>query len=288
MRVLLTGANGQLGKCIQDRAPKKVELIALSREELDITNQSDVMTLCDNIKPDLIINAAAYTAVDKAESEPDIAFAINVIGPENLALAATKHDIPIIHISTDYVFDGESTTPYTPKCKTNPKSVYGHTKLAGEKAIQAITNKYIIIRTAWVFSEYGNNFVKTMLRLGAEREQLGIVADQIGCPTYAGDLAQYVFDLIARLNNNTSAIFGFYHYCGDKQVSWYELAQAIFDVASTKQVLTNKPRLTKLTTAEYPTPAARPVFSVMRNTSQNAAYSDWQASLDKLIHKGIL
>ena len=283
MKVLLTGANGQLGKCIQDRAPEEVELIALTRSELDIADQVSVMTVCEKIQPDFIINAAAYTAVDKAESEPEAAFAINATGPENLALAAAKYNIPIIHISTDYVFDGTSTTPYTPQCKTNPKSVYGETKLAGEKAIQAITNKHIIIRTAWVFSEYGNNFVKTMLKLGAERDELGIVADQTGCPTYAGDLAHYIFDLLACLNNSSSVIFGVYHYCGDKQVSWYEFAQAIFYVACSKQLITKKPQLTKLTTLEYPTPAARPAFSVMKNTSKNAAYSDWQTSLDKMV-----
>ncbi|KAA1162958.1 dTDP-4-dehydrorhamnose reductase [Pseudoalteromonas distincta] len=283
MKVLLTGANGQLGRCIQDRTPTDIDLIALTRAELDITDQVNVMTLCEKLKPDFIINAAAYTLVDKAESAPETAFAINVTGAENLAYAAAKLDIPIIHVSTDYVFDGTAITPYTPNCPTNPQSVYGQTKLDGENSIKAITSKHIIIRTAWVFSEYGNNFVKTMLRLGAERDELGIVADQVGCPTYAGDLAKCIFDFLVLIKSNATKAFGIYHFCGDEQVSWYEFASAIFDEAKTKKVVVNKPILKKLTTSEYPTPAKRPKYSVMKDSSPHVDYSDWQTALKNII-----
>ena len=283
MKVLLTGANGQLGRCIQDRAPEGIELIALTRAELDITDQANVMALCEKLKPDFIINAAAYTAVDKAESNPAAVGAINLTGSENLAYAAAKLDIPIIHVSTDYVFDGTAITPYIPSCPTNPQSVYGQTKLDGENSIKAITSKHVIIRTAWVFSEYGNNFVKTMLRLGAERDELGIVADQIGCPTYAGDLAQCIFNFITLIKNNTKTVFGIYHFCGDEQVSWYEFANAIFDEAKTKKVIVNKPLLKKLTTSEYPTPAKRPKYSVMKDTSPHVSFSDWRTALKNII-----
>jgi dTDP-4-dehydrorhamnose reductase len=283
MKVLLTGANGQLGRCIQDRTPEGVELIALTRAELDISDQVSVMSLCEKLKPNFIINAAAYTAVDKAESNPEAARAINTIGPENLAYAAAKSDIPIIHVSTDYVFDGTAITPYTPNCPTSPQSVYGQTKLDGENSIKAITSKHVIIRTAWVFSEYGNNFVKTMLRLGAERDELGIVADQIGCPTYAGDLAKCIFNFITLIKNNAKTVYGIYHFCGDEQVSWYEFANAIFDEAKTKKVIVNKPLLKKLTTSEYPTPAKRPKYSVMKDTSPHTSFSDWRTALKNTI-----
>lgn len=256
MRILLTGANGQLGRCFQDRLPAEWEILATDTAELDITEIEHVEQTVKQFKPDAIVNAAAYTAVDKAESEPELAAKINVTGPENLAIVTSKQGIRLVHVSTDYVFDGNATEPYSEDSATNPLSVYGKTKLAGEQAVAKISSEAIIVRTAWVFSEYGNNFVKTMLRLGKERDTLSIVNDQRGCPTYAGDLAQAIISLLEK-----NAEGGIYHYCGDKEVSWYEFAEGIFKVASEKKAISSVPTLSAISTGEFLTPAKRPKYS---------------------------
>ncbi|MCW2481609.1 dTDP-4-dehydrorhamnose reductase [Candidatus Symbiopectobacterium sp. NZEC135] len=281
MKVLLTGANGQLGRCFQDRLPADWHILATDFAELDITDLEQVTAAVIAFKPDAIVNAAAYTAVDKAESDVELAERINVAGPANLARVAAQHGIRLVHVSTDYVFDGNASTPYTEQSPTNPLSVYGKTKLAGEQAVSATAPDAIIVRTAWVFSEYGNNFVKTMLRLGKERDALSIVDDQRGCPTYAGDLAQVI---IALLQQNAAG--GIYHYTGDKEVSWFEFAQAIFTVAVQKSVLNKSPTLTPITTAQYPTPAHRPAYSTLASDKIKGlgiALSDWQGALKKTI-----
>ncbi|MEL0579545.1 dTDP-4-dehydrorhamnose reductase [Pectobacterium punjabense] len=281
MKVLLTGANGQLGRCFQDRLPAEWEILATGSNELDITDLERVAKVVKSFQPDAIVNAAAYTAVDKAESEPEIAESINVHGPQNLAIVATKYNVRLVHVSTDYVFDGSATEPYNEDSTTNPLSVYGNTKLAGEQAVTKVSPEAIIVRTAWVFSEYGNNFVKTMLRLAKERDTLSIVNDQRGCPTYAGDLAQAVISL---LEKNVEG--GVYHYCGDEEVSWYEFAQAIFTEAVHKALLNKAPTLTPITTAQYPTPAHRPAYSTLAGEKIEGlgiALSDWQSALKKTI-----
>ncbi|MDE8742013.1 dTDP-4-dehydrorhamnose reductase [Pectobacterium polaris] len=256
MRILLTGANGQLGRCFQDRLPAEWEILATDSAELDITEIEHVERTVKQFKPDAIVNAAAYTAVDKAESEPELAAKINVTGPENLAIVASKQGIRLVHVSTDYVFDGNATEPYREDSATNPLSVYGKTKLAGEQAVAKASYEAIIVRTAWVFSEYGNNFVKTMLRLAKERDTLSIVNDQRGCPTYAGDLAQAIISLLEK-----NAEGGIYHYCGDKEVSWYEFAEEIFNIAEQKNIISSVPTLSAISTGEYITPAKRPKYS---------------------------
>ncbi|QQA77469.1 dTDP-4-dehydrorhamnose reductase [Pectobacterium parmentieri] len=281
MRILLTGANGQLGRCFQDRLPIGWEILATDSGELDITDLARVEEVVKAFQPDAIVNAAAYTAVDKAESEPELAEKINAIGPENLAITANKQGIQLVHVSTDYVFDGNATEPYEEDSVTNPLSVYGKTKLAGEQAVTKVSPEAIIVRTAWVFSEYGNNFVKTMLRLVKERDALSIVADQRGCPTYAGDLAQAIISLLEK-----NAEGGIYHYSGDQEVSWYEFAQAIFAVAAQKAVLSKVPALTSITTAQYPTPAHRPAYSTLSGEKIKVlgiALSDWERALKKTI-----
>lgn len=281
MKILLTGADGQLGRCFQDRLPAGWEILATDTAELDITDLARVEEVVKDLQPDAIVNAAAYTAVDKAESEPELAEKINAMGPENLAIVANKQGIRLVHVSTDYVFDGNATEPYSEDSATNPLSVYGKTKLAGEQAVAKASPEAIIVRTAWVFSEYGNNFVKTMLRLAKERDALGIVADQRGCPTYAGDLAQAIISL---LEKNVEG--GIYHYCGDKEVSWYEFAQEIFAVATQKAVLSKAPALTSITTAQYPTPAHRPPYSTLAGEKTKAlgiVLSDWKRALKKTI-----
>ncbi|MEQ9923856.1 dTDP-4-dehydrorhamnose reductase [Pectobacterium brasiliense] len=281
MRILLTGANGQLGRCFQDRLPAKWEVLATDTAELDITDLAHIEQVVKDFQPDAIVNAAAYTAVDKAESEPELAEKINATGPENLAIVANKQGIRLVHVSTDYVFDGNATEPYSEDSATNPLSVYGKTKLAGEQAVAKASPEAIIVRTAWVFSEYGNNFVKTMLRLAKERDSLSIVHDQRGCPTYAGDLAQAIISLLEK-----NAVGGIYHYCGDKEVSWYEFAQAIFSAAVQKPLLNKAPILTPITTAQYPTPAHRPAYSTLAGEKTKAlgiALSDWKRALKKII-----
>ncbi|MBA0203892.1 dTDP-4-dehydrorhamnose reductase [Pectobacterium aroidearum] len=281
MKVLLTGANGQLGRCFQDRLPSGWQILATDSAELNITDLAQITLAITAFKPDAIVNAAAYTAVDKAESEAELAECINATGPANLANVATQHAIRFVHVSTDYVFDGNASTPYTEESPTNPLSVYGSTKLAGELAVSTTAPDAIIVRTAWVFSEYGNNFVKTMLRLGKERDALSIVDDQRGCPTYAGDIAQAIIDLLQQ-----QAAGGIYHYTGDKEVSWFEFAQAIFTVAVQKAILTKAPVLTPITTAQYPTPAHRPAYSTLAGDKIKAlgiTLSDWQSALSTTI-----
>ncbi|WP_426595908.1 dTDP-4-dehydrorhamnose reductase [Pectobacterium brasiliense] len=256
MKILLTGANGQLGRSFQDRLPAEWEILATDSNELDITDLERVAEIVKSFQPDAIVNAAAYTAVDKAESEPEIAESINVHGPQNLAIVATKYNVRLVHVSTDYVFDGSATEPYSEDSATNPLSVYGNTKLAGEQAVTKVSPEAIIVRTAWVFSEYGNNFVKTMLRLAKERDSLSIVNDQRGCPTYAGDLAQTIISLLEK-----NAVGGIYHYCGDKEVSWYEFAEEIFKVANERKAISSVPTLSAISTGEFLTPAKRPKYS---------------------------
>ncbi|MCL6327004.1 dTDP-4-dehydrorhamnose reductase [Pectobacterium polaris] len=281
MKILLTGANGQLGRCFQDRLPAEWEILATDSTELDITDLKRVEEVVKNFQPDAIINAAAYTAVDKAESEPELAEKINVTGPENLAIVASKQGIRLVHVSTDYVFDGNATEPYREDSATNPLSVYGKTKLAGEQAVAKASSEAIIVRTAWVFSEYGNNFVKTMLRLGKERDALSVVNDQRGCPTYAGDLAQAIISLLEK-----NAEGGIYHYCGDKEVSWYEFAEVIFTIAVQNSVLSKAPTLTPTSTQQYPTPAHRPAYSTLSDEKAKpfgVRSSEWQIGLRQVI-----
>ena len=280
MKILLSGANGQLGRCFQDLVSKTDTVLALGSQELDISNLQAVLAVAEEFRPDIIINAAAYTAVDKAESDAARAGAVNCHGPENLALAAKQVGARLVHVSTDYVFDGSGSVPYLETDAVNPLGVYGQTKLAGELLVQSVLPEAIIIRTAWVFSEYGNNFVKTMLRLAKDRPELGVVADQVGCPTYAGDIAAAIIKLVAG-----NAPGGIYHYCSDRSVSWAEFAQAIFAEGENAGVLASQPKVNFISTEQYPTPAKRPAYSVL-STAKIAAYyppSDWQAALVKII-----
>ncbi|MCI1030025.1 dTDP-4-dehydrorhamnose reductase [Pantoea dispersa] len=268
MRVLLTGAYGQLGRCLLDRVPAEWVLLACGSAELDITDRPAVERVVKKFRPDVIINAAAYTAVDKAETDRIRAMKVNAIGPENLAIAAHQQGARLIHLSTDYVFDGSKKTPYTESDLPCPINFYGLSKWEGEKRVFSVLPDAVVIRTSWVFSEYGANFVKTMLRLAETRSEISVVNDQFGCPTYAGDLAQAIITLASR-----AEAAGVYHYCGDVAVSWCEFAQAIF-VAAQRDVLVKG-----IGSAQYPMAAARPVNSVL-NTVRIAALgveaSDWQ------------
>ncbi|MEF3090119.1 dTDP-4-dehydrorhamnose reductase [Raoultella scottii] len=283
MRVLLTGASGQLGHCFQDRLPQGWEVWPTDTSELDITKHDAVLAAVESYQPNIIVNAAAYTAVDKAETDVELADLVNNRGPENLAFAAKKYNSRLIHVSTDYVFDGNATVPYTEKDQTNPLGIYGKTKLDGERAVINVLPQSIIVRTAWVFSEYGHNFLKTMLRLGHERNSLGIVSDQRGCPTYAGDIADAIIELI-----NAQADGGIYHYCGDNEVSWFEFAQEIFGSAKDAGKLSKIPELNAIATELYPTPAKRPVFSTLDTTKIQKigiSPSNWRLAISDVIAK---
>ncbi|MBG0751214.1 MULTISPECIES: dTDP-4-dehydrorhamnose reductase [Pectobacterium] len=283
MKILLTGANGQLGRCFQDRLPAGWQVWATDTAELDITDYAKVLVAVKEYQPDAIVNAAAYTAVDKAESEPELAALVNKTGPENLARAAKEVNASLVHVSTDYVFDGNATVPYIETDKTNPLGVYGKTKLEGEIAVSSVLPEAIIIRTAWVFSEYGNNFVKTMLRLAKERDELGIVADQRGCPTYAGDIAQAIIDLLKQ-----QAEGGIYHFSGDKEVAWDEFATAIFFTGIKLGLFKQVPVINSITTEQYPTPAQRPAYSslnCMKIQNLNIKLSDWKTAILHILKK---
>ena len=227
MKILVLGSKGQLGKCLNDQLSNKDhEVIYSPREQLDIADFKVTNKKILKFSPEVVINATAYTAVDKAEENQETADLINHLAVKNIADICNKLECWLIHLSTDYVFDGCTKIPYKEDDETNPQSVYGVTKLRGDLAIQSSGCRYIIIRTSWVFSEYGNNFLKTMLRLGAERNELSVVGDQIGCPTYAQDIARSIVEIVPKLHSQKGN--GIYHYCGDQPCSWYEFANAIF------------------------------------------------------------
>lgn len=283
IKYLITGANGQVGSQLVRQLTGKAEVLATDRETLDITDREAVLTCVRAFRPDIIINAAAHTAVDKAESEAELAHQINAIGAENLAIGAQEVGGAILHISTDYVFDGKGEVPYREDDAVAPQSVYGESKLAGERKVQEACPRHIILRTAWVFNEQGGNFVKTMLRLGATRDTLGVVADQFGSPTYAGDIARALIEIAEQIVNKPDVAFGVYHFSGAPYVSWHEFASAIFAQAVAQGVLPKAPVLNAITTADYPTPAVRPANSRLdcRKIQANfgIAPSDWQQAL---------
>lgn len=263
MKVLLTGCNGQLGRCFLDRAPDEWEVVATGRTELDISSKEAVVTAFSTFQPDVVVNAAAYTAVDKAEEEQETARGINAFGPKHLAEECERSGAFMVHISTDYVFDGTASIPYKETDETSPNSVYGRTKAEGEAFVKASGACYITLRTAWVFSEYGNNFVKTMLRIGKTRTEVDVVADQFGGPTYAGDLAGVIIAIIRKKENGNKMESGIYHYCGEPMTSWAGFAKEIFKQADELGLLPNRVRVNEITTVGYPTPAARPACSMM-------------------------
>ncbi|NCO14573.1 MAG: dTDP-4-dehydrorhamnose reductase [Shewanella sp. CG18_big_fil_WC_8_21_14_2_50_42_11] len=280
-RVLVTGKNGQFGQSLQKIAGDypKFDFRFVGREELDLVSSASIVAFFADKKFDAIINCAAYTAVDKAESEPELADQINHIAVKQLAHIAKEMDAILIHISTDYVFDGTNHKPYVETDPTNPRNMYGVTKLKGEQAMLAINPRGAIIRTSWVYSEFGNNFVKAMLRLGQERDSLNIISDQVGSPTYATDLAEACITVITS-NNNDMEI---YHYSNEGVCSWYDFAKAIFQIAK----INCYPN--PIETKDYPTPAQRPHYSLLNKAKIKSVYSDleiphWQTSLKKMLH----
>jgi dTDP-4-dehydrorhamnose reductase len=281
-KVLITGAAGQLGRELLRTMPEGVECIAATREILDIADAAQVRALVRRERPGLIINAAAYTAVDKAESEQELAAAINVNGAANLATACAENESRLIHVSTDFVFDGTSSTPYLPDAPTSPLGEYGRSKLAGEQAVVAGLPSALIMRTAWVYSAFGGNFVKTMLRLMAEREELSVVADQVGTPTWARGLADALW-----LAADQSDLQGLYHWTDAGVCSWYDFAVAIAEEALEIGLLQRMPRIHPIPGSAYPTPAARPAFSVLDKNSTWAVLKTeslhWRSQLRSML-----
>ncbi|MBE9071460.1 dTDP-4-dehydrorhamnose reductase [Microcystis sp. LEGE 08355] len=285
-KVLLIGAKGQVGQELQVTLPQWGEVISIGREELDLTNSEKISQLIREIHPDYLVNAAAYTAVDKAEIEPDLAYSINAIAPKIMAESAEKIQAKFLHISTDYVFDGRKNTPYLETDLTNPLGVYGQSKLRGEEEIKTVNSQAIILRTAWVYGSYGkSNFVKTMLRLGKEREELKVVVDQVGSPTWAKDIATAITQLLINVDNPA----GIYNFTNSGVASWFDLTKAIFEEAKISGIPLKIQRVIPITTAEYPTPAVRPAYSVLsgQKISQQLGYIPpyWRDSLKAMLNQ---
>ena len=263
MKVLITGSNGQLGYELQRTAPEGFELICVDVDQLDITSASAVEAFFNKHKPEALINAAAYTAVDRAETDKEVAYAVNATGPRFLAQACADANIPMVQVSTDFVFDGNQATPYKLDDKPAPVSVYGDSKLKGEEAVKDILgSKAAIIRTAWVYSAHGNNFVKTMLRLMQEKDQLGIVADQIGTPTWANTLANACWKAV-EYKVSATAEQTMFHWTDAGTASWYDFAVAIQEEALAADLLEKTIPVKPIPASAYPTPAKRPSFSVL-------------------------
>lgn len=278
MVVLVTGGHGQLGQALQHVAPEftGVEFLFTDFAEVNILDKANLDSYFADKKPDFCINAAAYTAVDKAESEPEKSFEINVTGAKNLAEVCEKYGTTLVHISTDFVFDGNKNTPYTEDDATHPQSVYGKTKRDGEIAIAQTLKKHYIVRTSWLYSQFANNFMKTMLRLAGERSSLGVVSDQIGTPTHAVDLARAILQIIT----SGKEAYGIYHFSNEGVASWYDFAKKIFEVNNVSIDLQPIP------TSAYPTPAARPAYSVLDKSRIKEVFGievkDWKEALQPL------
>lgn len=268
-KVLVIGAGGQLGQCIKKIVEQRgIEEVVFPEEGVaNILNVADLSTLFNQEKPAYVINCAAYTAVDKAEDEADVAKAVNETGARNLAQLCKEHQATLIHISTDFVFEGNEVKLLKEDDIAKPISVYGATKLDGELAIVEELDQHIILRTSWLYSEFANNFVKTMLKLGADRDELNIIADQVGTPTYAIDLANTIFDII----QNPEKKYGVYHFSNEGVTSWYDFAKAIFDLSGTESV--RQVKVNPIPTSAYPTKAKRPHFSVMDKSKIKADYN---------------
>lgn len=290
MKVLVVGCNGMLGQDLMLRLGQSEHgVVGLDIPDIDITNGTELLSKMEGIAPDLVINCAAYTAVDRAESDVELAFSVNRDGSANLARACGRRGAILVHISTDYVFDGNTQAPYTENDPANPLGVYGQSKWEGEEAVRGELAEHLIVRTAWLFGARGPNFVKTILRLSREREDVRVVGDQFGCPTWTGDLATALLNIVEQIAHNRARIqWGTYHFCGSGKTTWHGFAEAIVAEGRQKEPLRVK-RVVPITTAEYPTPAVRPAWSVLdcgkieRNFGITA--NKWQDGLSAMIRE---
>lgn len=290
-RVLATGAGGQVGtELVRRAAASNVDLKALARADLDITDANAIREVFNVERPDVVINAAAYTAVDKAEEDFEAAFAVNRDAPGHIARACAEFGAALIHISTDYVFDGGKSGAYLESDPVKPLGVYGASKEAGERAVRDALDQHVILRTSWVYAAHGGNFVRTMLRVGAERDRLKVVVDQTGAPTFAGDLADAALSIARTLASTTSdrdsgPKWGTYHYTAKDHTTWHGFAEAIFDFA--EPILGSRPYVEAIPTSEYPTPAKRPANSVLDCAKIDAAFApprrSWREGLAEVL-----
>jgi dTDP-4-dehydrorhamnose reductase len=285
MKALVLGCNGQLGLVLADTAPADVKIVGLGRTDLDITNADAVLECCRETSPNVIINAAAYTAVDQAESEPALARAVNADGPRNITVASRDIGARLIHISTDFVFDGKSSTPYATDAETNPLNVYGVTKRDGElAALEETSGSATVIRTSWLYSKYGNNFVKTMLRLMEERDELRVVADQFGSPTWCSSLARAVWAFAVAPEQ-----YGVFHWSDSGETTWHEFAVAIQEEALSLGLLKKAIPVRAIKTSEYPAAASRPRYTVLDCASSHAAINvqpePWRQNLRRMLRQ---
>ena len=285
-KILLTGINGQVGQELQQTLIPLGEIIGVNRQQLDLSQPEQIKEAIATIQPDIIVNAAAYTAVDKAETETELAMAINATAPKLIAEAASKIKATVVHISTDYVFNGKNHRPYTEIDLTDPLGIYGKSKLLGEEAVRKQCDRHLIIRTAWVYGARGHgNFVKTMLRLGAERKELRVVADQIGSPTWSYDLANGIAQILSLSN----LPLGIYHFTNSGVTSWYDFAVAIFEEARKIGFSLKIEHISPITTADYPTPAQRPYYSVLDKQKISKLLGEhppyWRTSLVAMLNQ---
>ncbi|MGX9418430.1 dTDP-4-dehydrorhamnose reductase [Vibrio sp. WJH972] len=290
MKVMVIGCYGQVGRCLTDQLSIRddIELLATGRENLDITDKEAVFYKVSSFVPDIIINAAAHTGVDIAELEKPHCYAVNCEGPRYLAQAAQQHDATLLHISSDYVFAGDKNGPYKECDVPAPQGVYGRSKFAGEQAVSEACDKHIILRTAWVFGERGSNFVKTMIRLARSEESIGIVGDQFGGPTYAGDVAAALIKIADTIYSQGESFsgFGLYHFSGAPNLSWSEFAQEIFIKAFEFDLIDKIPEVISLTSDEYPTFTKRPANSMFDTTKITQTFSipasNWRDALNNI------
>ena len=289
MKVLITGANGQLGRELVRLGQRfEFEVHSFSRQQLDITNKNQIEQIFSRISPSLVINAAAYTQVDRAENESDLAYAVNKDGPAYLARYCDDNHLTLIHISTDYVFDGTKGRPYRESDPIAPLGIYGQSKAQGETAIRSILPNHIIVRTSWLYGVYGNNFVKTILKLATEKTSLRVVADQFGSPTSAADLANAVLTIARKISASEKIYWGTYHYCCKGITTWHALAEKIIELAMPYAALRAR-HVEAITTAEWPTPAKRPPYSVLDCSRLKSRFGiepeAWQQSLKHTIDR---
>lgn len=281
MKILVTGSNGQLGSELRDQVKKYIQddFNFVGREEMPLDDLAKINEILDQYNPDLIVNAAAYTAVDKAESEPELADKVNHLAVAKIADWVKAHNARLIHVSTDYVFQGNSSTPLKENEETDPINIYGLTKHKGEQAIVESGADAVIVRTAWVYSTYGANFVKTMIRLMAERDEISVISDQIGSPTYAYDLAIAILTIV----HSEKWKSGIYHYSNEGQISWYDFAVAIREISSLDC------KINPIPTEQYPTPAKRPQYSLLDKTKIKDTFGievpNWKDSLEEMLAK---
>jgi dTDP-4-dehydrorhamnose reductase len=289
MHVLVAGSNGQVGRELMGRGPRYgITLAGVDIEDLDITDSAAVLEKIRDMGPSMVVNAAAYTAVDRAETTAVTAYAVNRDGPRNLAKACAENGIPLIHISTDYVYSGTKKGAYFEDDPMVPAGVYAKSKAGGDREVAAGLKEHIILRTAWLYSIYGHNFVKTMLKLGHEKETIRVVDDQYGCPTDAADLAETILLIIRRIHENRQVSWGTYHYCGKGRTSWYGFAKKIFEISKNYDSF-NLKTIHAVSTREYPTPATRPANSVLDCSKIENVFGlallPWEESLSRMLKR---